>query len=196
MQSYIVGHSVFFMLLTKLGYRESLIDNFKGIYNIEDYNNRRKGKALPYIYVVIDEFSFLNINRSDSKTDRTIKRQCLKHIKSIVSVGRSSGVFLITSLQKPTADSIPSDIKSQLVTRVSLHIQDTPTSIVVLGDDKATHLREREMAVKTNKTEFDYTYTINHNTIMKYIKDSVIHKPKKSKPQKKEATLTGKVKLL
>src|SRR3712207_7670776 len=59
------------------------------------------------------------------------------YIKNIVNVGRSSGVFLITSLQKPTNDSIPSDIKSQLCTRISLRINDSPASIV---DRKSTRL--------------------------------------------------------
>ncbi len=159
--------------------REKLIDNFIGIYNVEDYNKRYPDKAMNYTYVIVDEFSFLNVSRGDSKEEKIIKQQCLKYIKSIVNVGRSSGVFLITSLQKPTADSIPSDIKSQLVTRVSMRIQDGPTSQVVLGTDEATKLKEREIIIKTNQTQYGYSYTIEHNLVKNYIKESIVYtKPK------------------
>lgn len=168
--------------------REKLIDNFRGIYNIEDYNKRYPDKKMNYKYIVIDEFSFLNVSRGDSKEEKVLKHECLKYIKSIVNVGRSSGAFLITSLQKPTADSIPSDIKSQLVTRVSMRIQDTPTSIVILGTDEATKLKERQMIVKTNRTQYGYSYTIEHNIVKKYIKDSIIYC--RPKPSKKEIAIT------
>jgi len=182
----------------ELQHREQLIDNFRGIYNIEDYNERYPDEKLNYTYVVIDEFSFLNVSKGDSKEEKVLKNECLKRIKSIVNVGRSSGVFLITSLQKPTADSIPSDIKSQLITRVSMRIQDTPTSIVILGTDEATKLQERQMIVKTNKTEYGYSYTIEHNIIKKYIKDSISYgRAEKNTIKKKiEQEPGGKVKLL
>lgn len=154
--------------------RESLIDNTKGIYNIEDYI--KKHGDLHYVYVVIEEFSFLNKSQGDSKQEKILKQQCLKYIKTIVNVGRSSGVFLITALQKPTADSIPSDIKSQLCTRISLRIEDPSTSKVILGDESASKLSEREVIVKTNTKQYGYSYTINHQMIMENIKDSIINK--------------------
>ena len=154
--------------------RESLIDNTKGIYNIEDYI--KKHGDLHYVYVVIEEFSFLNKSQGDSKQEKILKQQCLKYIKTIVNVGRSSGVFLITALQKPTADSIPSDIKSQLCTRISLRIEDPPTSKVILGDESASKLSEREVIVKTNTKQYGYSYTINHQMIMENIKNSIINK--------------------
>lgn len=154
--------------------RERLIDNTKGFYSIEDYNNYNR--KLKYIYVVIDEFSFLNVSRGDNKQDKAIKNQCLKYIKNIVNVGRSSGVFLITSLQKPTSDSIPSDIKAQLCTRISLKITDEPASIVILGNGDATKLNERELICKTLDTQQGFTYTITHDIVMENIKDKIIQK--------------------
>lgn len=154
--------------------REKLIDNTKGYYSIEDYN--KANKPLNYIYVVIEEFSFLNKSQGDSKEEKKLKQKCLKHIKTIVNVGRSSGVFLITALQKPTSDSIPSDIKAQLCTRISLRIEDTPASVVVLGNGNATSLGEREVIIRTLGEEKGYSYTIDHNKIMENIKDSIVDK--------------------
>lgn len=161
--------------------REKLIDNTKGYYNIEDYNKVAYYK-LKYVYAIIEEFSFLNTSKGDSKEDKRLKLECLKHIKTIVNVGRSSGVFLITSLQKPTSDSIPSDIKSQLCTRISLKIADSSTSVVVLGDGKATELQEREVIVRTLDDQKGYTYTIDHNLVMENIKHKIIEKPKEVAP--------------
>jgi hypothetical protein len=155
--------------------REKLIDNTKGIYNVEDFN-RKASYKLKYNYVVIEEFSFLNISRGDSKGEKQLKSECLKYIKNLVNVGRSSGMFLITSLQKPTADSIPSDIKAQLVTRISLTIKDTPTSIVVMGDNSATLLKEREFICKTLETVKGHTLSIEHTDVVKNIENSIIEK--------------------
>lgn len=160
--------------------REQLIDNTKGYYNIEDYNKANK-KKLNYIYVVIEEFSFLNISKGDTKEEKQVKAQCLKHIKTIVNVGRSSGIFLITALQKPTNDSIPSDIKAQLCTRVSLKIADEPASIVILGNGNATDLQERELICRTLGEQKGYSYTIYHDLIMQHIKDKIIEKEKVKK---------------
>ena len=157
--------------------REKLIDNTKGYYSIEDYN--KANKPLNYIYVVIEEFSFLNKSQGDSKEEKQLKQKCLKHIKTIVNVGRSSGVFLITALQKPTSDSIPSDIKAQLCTRVSLRIDDGPAAKVILGNEHSTDLKERELIIRTLGEEKGYSYTIEHNKIMENIKDSIVEKKDK-----------------
>ena len=181
---------------SELQRREQLIDNFRGIYNIEDYNKRYIDKKLNYTYVVIDEFSFLNVSRGDSKEEKVLKYECLKYIKNLVNVGRSSGVFLITSLQKPTSDSIPSDIKSQLVTRVSMHIQDAPTSIVIIGTDEATRLKERQLIIKTNETRYGYSYTIEHNIVKKNIKDSIVFNRAKSTRKEIMVTEEKRIELL
>lgn len=167
--------------------REKLIDNTKGYYSIDDYN--KKNKKLDYIYVVIEEFSFLNKSQGDSKEENQLKQKCLKYIKTIVNVGRSSGVFLITALQKPTSDSIPSDIKAQLCTRVSLRIDDGPAAKVILGNEHSTDLKERELIIRTLGEEKGYSYTIDHDLIMKNIKDSIVEKKaiKKDINKEKEA---------
>ncbi|MGK0468951.1 FtsK/SpoIIIE domain-containing protein, partial [Clostridium sp.] len=155
--------------------REVLINNTKGIYNVEDFNKKASYK-LKYNYIIIEEFSFLNISKGDSKEEKKIKAKCLRYIKNLVNVGRSSGMFLITSLQKPTADSIPTDIKAQLTTRISLTIKDNSTSIVVMGDNCATLLKDREFICKTLDTYKGHTLAIEHLDIMRNIESSFIEK--------------------
>lgn len=161
--------------------REKLIDNIKGYYNIEDYNRKAYNK-LKYIYVVIEEFSFLNISKGDNKSEKQLKAQCLKYIKTIVNVGRSSGIFLITAIQKPTNDSIPSDIKAQLCTRISLKIADSPAAIVIMGNDKSSKLQERELIIRTLGEQQGYSYTIDHNLVIENIKHRFVEKKKQVAP--------------
>jgi len=175
--------------------REKLIDNTKGYYNIEDYNKNVYCK-LKYIYVVIEEFSFLNASRGDGKEEKKLKLQCLKYIKTIVNVGRSSGVFLITALQKPTSDSIPSDIKAQLCTRISLKIADEPAAIVILGNGKATKLQERELICRTIDEQQGYSYTIDHNMVMENIKHRFVEKKKEVAPPKREKSVSNILSIL
>lgn len=158
--------------------RESLLDIEKGYLNIEEYNIK-SGQYMKYIYVIIEEFSFLNISRADSKEEKIIKYECMKYIKSIVNAGRSSGVFLITSLQKPTSDSIPSDIKAQLTTRIALNIKDKITCGLVMGNDSAVNLAERELVCRTKGIEKGYGYTIGFSEIKQYTeKFQVVKKAK------------------
>ena len=169
--------------------REKLIDNAKGYYSIEDYNNDKRNWKLNYIYVVIEEFSFLNVSKGDTKEEKALKSRCLKHIKTIVNVGRSSGVFLITALQKPTNDSIPTDIKAQLTTRVSLLIKDAPAARVILGNENNTKLGNREVIVRILEEVKGYSYTINHDLIIENIKHRIVNKyttVKKKVDNKKE----------
>lgn len=158
--------------------REQLLDIEKGYLNIADYNEK-SGKTLKYVYVVIEEFSFLNISKADSKEEKQLKAECMKRIKSVVNAGRSSGVFLLTSLQKPTADSIPADIKAQLTTRIALNIKDKSTCQVVMGDSSAVNLEERELVCRTKDTEIGYSLTIDFPEITEYTQSSQIDKQQK-----------------
>lgn len=145
----------------------------KGLYNIEDYNKYFKFRKMKYSYIVLDEFSFFNINGADTKEVKEIKRAILGYIKNIVMVGRSVGVFIITSLQKPTNSSIPSDIKSQLTCRCSFKMNDKETSIIVLGNADATKLQPREAIIRTLGEEVSNVPYINHKLIIKAIESDI-----------------------
>lgn len=160
--------------------RDCLLDIEKGYLNIHEYN-LKSGNTLKYIYVFIEEFSFLNKSNADTKQEKAIKNECMKYIKGIVNVGRSSGVFLITSLQKPTADSIPSDIKAMLTTRIALNIKDSSTCRVVMDNDSAVNLDERQLVCRTKGTVLGYSLTIDFADIKKYTKDFIVEKKPKEK---------------
>jgi len=162
--------------------REELLDIEKGYLNIEEYN-KKSGKKLKYIYVIVEEFSFLNVSKGDTGEEKRLKNECIRHLKNVVNAGRSSGVFLITSLQKPTSDSIPTDIKAQLTTRIALNIKDASTCRVVMNNDNAVDLGERELVCRTKDTVKGYSLTIDFSDIQEHTKKWKVEKKEVPKPK-------------
>lgn len=155
--------------------REKLIDRYtkQGIYNITDYNKRFKKNQLSRVVIALDEFSFFMPNATDSADKKKLKNQCIDHIINIVRAGRSSGLTIITSLQKPTKNSIPSDIKTLIATRISFKQMDIPSSVAVLNNGNAVNLDTREAIIQTNKEEHIKVPFIDHKVLMQYIKESI-----------------------
>ena len=156
--------------------RDAIIEQYTvsdGILNIEDYNRHFKNNKMKYIYLVLEEFSFFMPNGADSKEEKQLKRQILGYIRQIVNSSRSVGVFTITSLQKPTKDSIPTDIKSQLSVRVAFKLLDKENSIVILGNSIATKLKPLEAIIRTNNQSIVNIPLIHHKAIMRAIKEDI-----------------------
>lgn len=156
--------------------RDSIIEKYTvsdGIYNIEDYNKKFKNNKMNYVYVVLEEFSFFTPNGADTKEEKRLKQQILGYIKQIANSSRSSGVFLITSLQKPTNSSIPTDIKNQLCTRIAFKLLDKETSLVILGNASATKLKPLEAIVRTNNQSIVNIPLIHHKGIINAIRDDI-----------------------
>lgn len=151
--------------------REKEIEKYldKDILNIVDYNRCFKNKPMKYIYLILDEFSFFVPNNADTNRDKRLKKEILSYIKNLVVSSRASGIFVITSLQKPTSTSIPVDIKSQLTTRVCFRIGDSATSAVVLNNSNAAKLEDRTAIIKTDRE----TISTMPNTTLKDIKAAI-----------------------
>ena len=156
--------------------RDAIIEQYTvsdGILNIEDYNRHFKNNKMKYVYIILEEFSFFMPNGADSKEEKQLKRQILGYIRQIVNSSRSVGVFTITSLQKPTKESIPTDIKSQLCTRVGFKLLDKENSIVILGNSSATKLKPLEAIIRTDNQNRVNIPLIHHKAIMGAIKEDI-----------------------
>jgi DNA segregation ATPase FtsK/SpoIIIE-like protein len=155
--------------------RDGTIDKyiFEGIYNIEDYNKRFKTNQLSYVHVVTDEFAFFIPSKADQSDEKKLKQECLAYIKNIILTGRSVGVFIYTSLQRPDKSSIPADIKAQLNVRISFKQRDDSSSIAILGNGNATNLKEREAILQLTDEEIIRVPFIDDGVIKKYISDSI-----------------------
>ncbi|MDC6267378.1 FtsK/SpoIIIE domain-containing protein [Lysinibacillus fusiformis] len=92
------------------------------VKNISLYNKQSNIK-LPYIICVIDEYAELS-----SKDNRVHE-----HVTSISQLARAAGIHLIIATQRPSADVIPSLIKSNLPSKIGFHCSNTRTYLTFLN---------------------------------------------------------------
>lgn len=149
----------------------------KGIKNIEKYNERFKERYMPYIYVVIDEYAFYMIEKSDTKEEKDMKAYCLSVIKKILLDGRALGVFGIILVQRPDSESINSTFKAQVTNVLCFQQPNEVSSRVAIDIEDATKLDVREAILKTNKYERVKT---------PYISDEIIKNTLKHRERKEE----------
>lgn len=98
--------------------------------NIEDYNYS-SNKEMPYIVVVIDEFSDL---MHSSKKDFQSK------IAILAQKSRACGIHLILATQRPSVDVVTGLIKANFPSRISCRVSSAVDSRVVLDRNGAEKL--------------------------------------------------------
>lgn len=87
----------------------------------------------PFHFVVIDECQTLFDITGRSKEDKALVERCKRAVATIVRKGRSAGWCVMLLTQKPTADSIPTNIRDNCVVRFGLHVTTREASEAILG---------------------------------------------------------------
>lgn len=133
----------------------------KGIAtNIEEYNKINKPKKLAYCYIVIDEFSIIQTDKSDSKEDKEKKEYILAVISKFAKLGRSLGMFIFTATQKTTKVEMPIIIKNMSSVRISFRANDITSSEVIMGSNIAMGLPKRVAVYSLNGgSDIGYLYS-------------------------------------
>lgn len=103
------------------------------VRNIDDYLNQT-GNLMPYIIIIIDEFSDLMMQyRQEVETS----------IIRLAQKSRAVGIHLVIATQRPTADVITGLIKSNIPTRIALAVASSTDSRVILDSTGAETLLGR-----------------------------------------------------
>ncbi len=111
-----------------------------GVRNIEQYVEET-GSLMPYIVVVIDEFSDLMMQ---------FRAEVESSIIRLAQKSRAVGIHLIIATQRPTADVITGLIKSNIPARVALTVASAMDSRVILDAGGAeTLLGKGDLLFKT-----------------------------------------------
>lgn len=87
----------------------------------------------PFHLVVIDECQTLFDSTGRSKDDKALIERCKRAVATIVRKGRSAGWCVMLLTQKPTADSIPTNIRDNCVVRFALRVTTREAAEAVLG---------------------------------------------------------------
>lgn len=155
-------------LYLKIAYRTNEIEYYrkKGVAtNIEEYNKIAGIEKMSYNYLLVDEFSVIMADKSDSKLEAKTKEEILSYLKKISKLGRAVGIFAVMCTQKVTKDEIPAIIKNMSAVRVSLRANDAISSEVILGNTAAVGLGDRLAVYSLNGgSKQDYLFSPNLTT--------------------------------
>lgn len=100
-------------------HRRKLMEEYE-MGHIDEYNQIKKDKPLPYLFIAIDEVAMLQ----DEK-------ECVTIIEKISAVGRSLGIFLMLSMQRPDAKILDGKLKLNLTVRMGFKCADLINSNIV-----------------------------------------------------------------
>ncbi len=114
-------------------YKQATQQSHKSIMNLNDYQeyyaHYEQFPYLAHLFIIVDEFAEL----------KKEKPEFMQELMSIARTGRSLGIHLILSTQKPTG-IINDQIMSNMNFKICLKVQDTQDSREILSCDDAKYL--------------------------------------------------------
>lgn len=105
------------------------------VVNISEYNKKFPNKIIKYCLLVVEEFSDLILSGSTEQ-----RKTITNNLTRIAQKARSAGIHLVAATQKPTASSIPTEIKSNLPTRIACKTVNSVDSRVIIDRTGAEKL--------------------------------------------------------
>lgn len=127
--------------------------NSARVNNLQDYNERfinrelnrnTSHRFLPFIVVIIDEFSGF-ISKSDATVELLIAR--------LTQLGRAVGIHLVISTQRPTVDVITGSIKAGFSSRIAFRVASSTDSKTILDTIGAENLKGQGDMLYTDGTD-------------------------------------------
>ena len=117
--------------------------------DIYEYNNKFKNKQLSHEIVAIDEFSVL---RNEKKKNGSVEM-----IEQLAATARSSGIHLIISTQRPSADIITGLLKANIPCTLGLTTRNSLNSRIIIDEDGLEKLDGKGRGImKINGKESDF----------------------------------------
>ncbi len=126
-------------LLTRENEARLEVFNEMDVKNIQEYN-RSSGDKLCRIGVFCDEIAEMLDKKGVSKNDRVIYEKLEAHLSTLARLSRATGINLFLGTQRPDANIITGQIKTNIPLRVSGRFADKAASEIVLGATDATDL--------------------------------------------------------
>lgn len=92
-------------------------------------------RSHPVVVVVIDECQwYLDARSFPSEESKAVGAEIGAIVRDLVKRGRSAGILVILSTQRPTADSIPTIMRDNCALRVCFSVRTRESAVAVLGE--------------------------------------------------------------
>ncbi|QDZ76634.1 FtsK/SpoIIIE domain-containing protein [Bacillus cereus] len=119
-------------------HRRKLMEEYE-VDHIDEYNKLNSDKQQPYILLAIDEVAMLQD-----------KQECTIIIEKISAVGRSLGIFLMLSMQRPDAKVLDGKLKLNMTVRMGFKCADSINSNIMGTPGSETLEQSGQMILKRN----------------------------------------------
>jgi S-DNA-T family DNA segregation ATPase FtsK/SpoIIIE len=112
--------------------------------NIYEYNKLHPKDTFKTCYVVIDEGARLMPGEKNVDPDYEIKKRIMANLTHLLQEGRSSGIYVIESLQRPDKVTVDPNAKANFNIKIGFRANNTASSKVMADDDSLHNLPNRE----------------------------------------------------
>ncbi|WP_223592774.1 FtsK/SpoIIIE domain-containing protein [Neobacillus bataviensis] len=178
---------------------ENVKDEMERMFNKLRSTGKKNVKALGVTkrhFVIIDESAELSSSGEQDREEKALKIECENLIKDIARRGRASGIRLLYCTQYPTAETVSSQVKRNLITRICLPVDTATASTVVLDEGGAEDLPliQGRAIYKRNRCTQMQAYYISDEIIDKTVKPLIRIRPRKEEryvPLRKETPEKG-----
>ena len=83
-------------------------------------------------------------------------KRAIKKLKKLIAIGRSCGIFIVLTVQRPDCTILDSFIKSNINNRIVLKCMDSKNSIVALDTEGAELLNKGEVLIRVGSDLIKY----------------------------------------
>jgi DNA phosphorothioation-dependent restriction protein DptH len=103
----------------------------QGVRSLPDYNSKvPKEQQIPWWVLVLDEYA-------DLTSDKDMKKDIEAELRRLAQKARAAGIHLIIATQKPSAEVISTNLRSNLPAQLALRVKNGTESRVILDEQGA-----------------------------------------------------------
>ena len=97
-------------------------------------------EELPYMVLVVDEFSQLSPVLSKADDDRKMRTYTHKMLVDLICLARSLGIHLVLATQRPDSDILPGQLKANMPATICFKVRNEMNSKICLDNHRAATL--------------------------------------------------------
>lgn len=128
--------------LTKEMHRRMAFLAKAGFVSAKEWRQAHPDRAeeLPYMVLIVDEFSQLSPVLSKADDDRKLRTYTHKMLVDLICLARSLGIHLVVATQRPDSDILPGQLKANMPATICFRVRNETNSKICLDNHRAADL--------------------------------------------------------